>query len=147
MFSLFHTNFALMKSDKCIRIITGAVLLNVKVSDERRRCGDACVTFLLGLFRRMSRRRVAMQNRRRKTSGVWRRPAVWSKAQGSTSWWSGSRAWSAVHTARCAPTRRSSGWRCREDRRLRGSNARTATWKSSCRQSSPNVLPPHPFKY
>ena len=40
----------------------GAVLLNVKVSDERRRCGDACVTFLLGLFRR---RRIGDVRRRR----------------------------------------------------------------------------------
>ena len=29
----------------------GAVLLNVKVADDRRRVDDACVTFLLGLFR------------------------------------------------------------------------------------------------
>ena len=69
--------------------LTGAVLLNVKVSDERRRCGDACVTFLLGLFRRrraatcgdaspmrrrcntdeiLRRRRSATQNRRRRVS-------------------------------------------------------------------------------
>ena len=57
-------------------LTTGAVLLNVKVSDERRRCGDACVTFLLGLFRR---RRIGDVRRRRigdaesVTQSQWRR--------------------------------------------------------------------------
>ena len=34
--------------------LIGALLLNVKCGDDRRRVGDACVTFLLGLFRRRS---------------------------------------------------------------------------------------------
>ena len=32
------------------RNLAGAVQLNVKVGDDRRRVGDACVTFLLSLF-------------------------------------------------------------------------------------------------
>ena len=58
---IMHTNFHI-NGTNVLGVLIGAVLLNVKCGDYRRRVGDACVTFLLGLFRR---RRIGDVRRRR----------------------------------------------------------------------------------